>query len=56
MPQSEASIGIDWGTHSSKWTWTFGESRSAQFKILYSDVRLDEASNKILLSDERPPT
>ena len=59
--QTLASIGVDWGTHSSKWTWSLMELDSSKiirgpFKILHSDVRLEGASNKIFLSDETPPT
>lgn len=60
MSQTQASIGVDWGTHSSKWTWASLESdldsaSSGQFKILHSDVLLDSSSHKIGLSSD-PPT
>ena len=60
MPQAKASIGIDWGTHSSKWTWTWSESESSKiaegpYKILRSEVCLEkDVGNKIFLSDEAP--
>ncbi|MBC8028794.1 MAG: hypothetical protein H7Z16_01675 [Pyrinomonadaceae bacterium] len=61
MAQTQASLGIDWGTHSSKWTWTVFESDShgvtlGQFKILHSDVRLDSSNHKIFLSSDPPPS
>ena len=61
MQQTHASIGIDWGTHSSKWTWTWLGAASSKFiegphRILRSDVRLENATHKILLSDEAPPS
>lgn len=60
MSQTQASIGIDWGTHSSKWTWTWLDTASSKtvfgpYGILRSDVRLD-SSHRILLSDEAPPS
>lgn len=54
----EALIGVDWGTHSSKWNWVSfagGSLVRGQFKILRSDVQLDQASSRILLSVEQPP-
>src|SRR6266852_4643074 len=62
MTQSEALIGVDWGTHSSKWTWTLLDSESHRqtsgqfFKILRSDVRVDEVSERVFLSTDEPPT
>jgi hypothetical protein len=61
MSRTQALIGVDWGTHSSKWTWALPESDSTeqiqgQFKILRSDVCLDSASNCILMSVEAPTT
>lgn len=61
MSLTQAAIGIDWGTHSSKWTWTCLESDSSkiirgQFKILRSEVRFDGDTHKIVLVDEPPPT
>lgn len=61
MSRSQALIGVDWGTHSSKWTWTLSESDSSEptpgrFKILRSDVCLDGASNCILMSVDAPAT
>jgi hypothetical protein len=61
MAQVQACIGIDWGTHSSKWTWTGLETDSikpirGRFKILRSDVRLNETNNSIFLSVDPPPS
>jgi len=62
MTQSQALIGVDWGTHSSKWTWTLLDSDSRRqpfgqfFKILRSDVRVDEPSERVFLSVDNPPT
>ncbi|HYX72853.1 MAG TPA: hypothetical protein VE732_08780 [Nitrososphaera sp.] len=60
MSHTKALIGIDWGTHSSKWTWSFLESDSQLtsgqfFRILRSDVRLDN-NQRIFLSTEEPPS
>jgi hypothetical protein len=60
MSNTKALIGIDWGTHSSKWTWSFLETDSQVtsgqfFRILRSDVRLDD-SQQIFLSTEEPPS
>lgn len=55
MPQ--ALIGVDWGTHSSKWNWVSsaeGSSTRGQFKILRSEVQFEESSGKILLTTEPP--
>lgn len=59
MPQTRASIGIDWGTHSSKWTWTCLESDSAKvlqgpYKILRSEVCLENGTNRIFLDTDAP--
>lgn len=61
MSLTQASIGIDWGTHSSKWTWKCLEPGSgkiieARFKILYSDVCLEHDSKRIFLSEDSPLT
>ena len=45
-------LGIDWGTHSSKWVWARGAR--AEFKILRSEVRLD--NDHLLLSADAPPS
>lgn len=60
MSHAKALIGIDWGTHSSKWTWGFLEADSQMtsgqfFRILRSDVRLDD-EQRIFLSTEEPPS
>jgi len=60
MSHTKALIGIDWGTHSSKWTWSLLESdpqvNSGQFfRVLHSDVRLDN-NQQIFLSTEAPPS
>lgn len=60
MSHTKALIGIDWGTHSSKWTWSLLESDSQVtsgqfFRILRSDVRLD-SNQQIFLSTEAPPS
>ena len=57
MPETKAFIGIDWGTHSSKWNWTLLEVGTSSlipghFKILRSEVCLDEG--RIFLSEEAP--
>ena len=59
MSTKTASISIDWGTHSSKWTWRCADSESSQivvgpYKIVYSDVHLNESNHRILLSDDKP--
>lgn len=59
MPQTKASIGIDWGTHSSKWTWVWSESDSSRvlqgpYKILRSEVCLEESTKRIFLDVEAP--
>ena len=58
MPQSKALIGIDWGTHSSKWKWTIFKpdtdgALDGQYKILRSEVCLDDNRN-IFLSVDAP--
>lgn len=53
---SKALIGIDWGTHSSKWNWMIGEEdeyERGEFNIVRSDVRLNR--DNILLSVDPPP-
>ncbi len=52
----QALIGVDWGTHSSKWNWMRGDGSfvPGQFKIIRSDVRLNEKDNRIFLSVESP--
>ena len=53
---SKALIGLDWGTHSSKWNWMSGEDdyfERGEFKILRSDVCLD-SSDQIFLSADPP--
>lgn len=59
MSNSQALIGIDWGTHSSKWTWTWLEGGSGRivegpFKILRSEVCLEDGGQRILISDDPP--
>ena len=61
MSLTRAAIGIDWGTHSSKWTWTCVESESSeilrgQFKILRSEVCFEDISHKISLGVDPPVT
>lgn len=58
MPQNKALIGIDWGTHSSKWTWTMVKSDTdqtteGQYKIVRSEVQRDD-NGRILLSSDPP--
>lgn len=59
MSTKTVSISIDWGTHSSKWTWRCADSESSQivvgpYKIVYSDVQLNENNQRIFLSDDKP--
>lgn len=59
MSTTTASISIDWGTHSSKWTWRYSEPNLSEtvigpYKIVYSDVRLNDEDRRIFLSDEKP--
>jgi hypothetical protein len=53
-----ALLGIDWGTHSSKWLWKVveddGSAREGRFKILRSDVRLENDALAIFV--DAPPT
>jgi hypothetical protein len=56
---SESGIlGIDWGTHSSKWAWTTvdddNHQESGTFGILRSDVWVDARSH-LVLTDDAPP-
>ena len=53
---SQALIGVDWGTHSSKWNWMHGEDSfdRGEFNILPSDVQLDLDSDRIFLSLDPP--
>jgi len=53
---SNALIGVDWGTHSSKWNWMFGDEyfNRGEFNILPSDVYLDPSSDRIFLSSDLP--
>jgi hypothetical protein len=53
---SRALIGVDWGTHSSKWNWMSGEDSfdRGEFNILPSDVQLDANSDRIFLSPDPP--
>jgi hypothetical protein len=48
MSDFTALLGIDWGTHSSKWLWKIagddGSAREGRFKILRSDVRLENGA------------
>jgi hypothetical protein len=53
---SQALIGVDWGTHSSKWNWTTGDGDyfdRGEAKILRSDVCVD-SSDQIYLSTDPP--
>jgi hypothetical protein len=53
---SQALIGIDWGTHSSKWNWMSGGDdyfERGEFKIFRSDVCLDP-SDRIYLNTDPP--
>lgn len=57
MSHKYAAIGIDWGTHSSKWTWTISSPGSknttpSYFKILNSAVQLNSSNDRISLSAE----
>jgi hypothetical protein len=58
MSLTQASIRIDWGTHSSKWSWTRSGSDSPNpgFNIVLSDVCLEQASQRILLGVDPPPS
>lgn len=53
---SKALIGVDWGTHSSKWNWMSGEDYfdRGEFNILPSDVQLDPGADRIFLSFDPP--
>lgn len=53
---STALIGVDWGTHSSKWNWMLGAEYfdRGEFNILPSDVHLDPDSDRIFLSSDLP--
>src|SRR5438874_1620454 len=55
---SNALIGVDWGTHSSKWNWMSGDEYGyfdrGEFNILPSDVHLDPDSDRIFLSPDLP--
>lgn len=58
MSGTKAILGIDWGTHSSKWSWTLVESGlptsvEERFNILRSEVCLDD-KGKLFLSTEPP--
>jgi hypothetical protein len=58
MPQTKAIMGIDWGTHSSKWSWSWIESdlpkaAEGRFNILRSEVCLDD-EGKLFLSSDAP--
>lgn len=57
MPQTRASIGIDWGTHSSKWTWSESDSPKVlqvPYKILRSEVCLEDGTNRVFLDSDAP--
>lgn len=58
MSLTKAIMGIDWGTHSSKWSWTLIESDlpkpiEERFSILRSEVCLDN-DGKLFLSPDAP--
>lgn len=59
MSDGKALIGIDWGTHSSKWTWVLLGPDAGEvvgpYKILRSEVCLDN-DRQIFLNDEAPPS
>ena len=59
MSERVGLLGIDWGTHSSKWIWTVPGSKTSAtrppFKILWSDVSVDEKSGRLFLSADTPP-
>lgn len=60
MTDDTAYIGVDWGTHSSKWTWTRLAGPAAwpkhgPFKILRSEVCLEQDADRIFLSDSQQP-
>ncbi len=48
MGEFTALLGVDWGTHSSKWFWKVeeadGSSTDGKFKILRSDVPLEDGA------------
>src|ERR1700730_3441538 len=58
MSHNAALIGIDWGTHSSKWIWTPSrlDSPEPKRKILLSEVRVEQPSGRVLLGVESPPS
>jgi hypothetical protein len=45
-------LGIDWGTHSSKWVWAWGTQEA--FKILRSEVRINEDRLNLGVDPPRP--
>jgi hypothetical protein len=59
MATPETLIGVDWGTHSSKWTWrqVSGQSDGSgreRFDIVRSDLCLEERGERLLL-EKQPP-
>jgi hypothetical protein len=58
MSHKAALIGIDWGTHSSKWIWTPSQLDSPVLmrNMLMSEVRVEQPSGRILLGVESPPS
>jgi hypothetical protein len=58
MPETTAFIGIDWGTHSSKWNWVLFDSTKVspivgRFKILRSEVCVDN-QGQLFLGEDAP--
>ena len=51
MPE-QTYLGIDWGTHSSK--WVFAHENQVQFKILRSEVRSEGGDERLFLAAEPP--
>lgn len=53
---SNALIGVDWGTHSSKWNWMYVDEYfdRGEFNIIPSDVHLDPDSDRIFLTRDLP--
>lgn len=53
MRDFTALLGVDWGTHSSKWLWKIaeddGSAREGRFKILRSEVRLESDALAMLV-------
>ncbi len=59
MSSAVALIGVDWGTHSSKWTRTWcpldSVPQEGPFKILRSEVRLAADGERLHMSVDPPP-